>query len=79
MNRLKKLAGIITEHHTKEVAAAGEYHVELDGDALYFYDGENTVRMDIPANDLHDIVLDLMINVPQFKDMHDAYYKDTSW
>lgn len=78
-NRLKKLAGIITEHHGKEVANAGEYRVELDGDTLYFYDGENTVRMEIPADNLHDIVIDLMDSVPQFKDMRDSYYRDTSY
>jgi hypothetical protein len=65
MDRLKKLAGIITEHHGHIVAEGGEFHVELDGDVLYFYDGEATVRIDIPVDDMVDIINDLIEAVPE--------------
>jgi len=66
MSRLKKLAGVIKESHGKVVAKSGEFKVEHNGDTLYFYDGENTVRMDIPVDDLFDIVINLMRNIPDF-------------
>jgi hypothetical protein len=65
MNRLKKLAGVITEDHGHIVAEGGEFHVELDGDVLYFYDGEATVRMEIPVDDMVDIINDLVEVVPE--------------
>lgn len=65
MNRLKKLAGLITEHHGHIVAEGGEFHVELDGDVLYFYDKTATVVFEIQVDVMVDIMSDLIDSVPE--------------
>lgn len=61
-----KLAGIlnevaVNESHGQVVAKAGEFKVEHDtsGDVFYIYDGENTVRVDIPYDDFKAMVIQL--------------------
>lgn len=58
MNRLKKLAGLITEHHGKEVAAAGEFRVEKSGVTAYIYKGSKML-LEIPYGNLLDIAIEL--------------------
>lgn len=69
MNRLKKLAGLITEHRGHLVAKGGEFHVELDGDVLYFYDktaiDAYSYVFEIQVDDMVDIINDLVDVVPE--------------